>query len=53
MAMEYEVLETESPDVWLLRIFGDNLLCGKLRVGTTVKDDLVAKFIELGWTERT
>jgi hypothetical protein len=52
--MEYEVLASESPEYWLIRVFGgDNELCGKLRLDTATKDALVAKFVELGWTERT
>lgn len=51
--MEYEILTTENPDRWLIRVFGGTELCGKLRLDTATKDALVAKFDELGWTERT
>lgn len=53
MEMEYQTLPTEDPEMWLIRVFGGNELCGKLRLDTTTKDALVAKFVELGWTERT
>ena len=53
MEMEYQVDATESPDFWIVRIFGNNELCGKWRLETTVKDALTPKLDELGWTERT
>lgn len=39
--------------MWTIRVYLGDELCGKLRVSTATKDDLVTKFIELGWTERT
>lgn len=53
MSMEYEVVATEDPDVWMVRIYGDNDLCGKVRLETATKDLFKAKLDELGWTERT
>ena len=51
--MEYELIQTEEPDMWTLRVYRGTDLCGKLRLDTTTKDELVTKFGELGWTERT
>ena len=53
MVMEYEILETETFEVWNIRIYCDAELCGKLRLGTVEKDLFQAKLDELGWTERT
>ena len=53
MVMEYEVLSTEDPNYWLVRIYGNNELCGKWRLETAVKDAFTPKLDELGWTERT
>ena len=53
MDMEYQIMPTEDPTIWNIRVYGGNNLCGKLRLDTTTKDALVAKFVELGWTERT
>ena len=53
MEMEYQVDPTESPDFWIVRIFGNNELCGKWRLDTATKDALTPKLDELGWTERT
>jgi hypothetical protein len=51
--MEYCVMSTESPDYWVIRVYRGDTLCGKLRLDTNTKDAVVAKFVELGWTERT
>jgi len=51
--MEYELIPAETPEMWTIRVYLAHELCGKLRVSTTTKDDLVTKFGELGWTERT
>lgn len=51
--MEYMVYLTEDPEMWLVRLYNGPELCGKLRLDAATKDALVAKFVELGWTERT
>ena len=53
MEMSYEICETEDPDMWNIRFFCNNEICGKLRLGTVEKDALQPKLVELGWTERT
>lgn len=53
MIMEYEVMPTEKSTEWIIRVYGNNQLCGKLRLDTATKDSVTAKFDELGWTERT
>jgi len=53
MEMSYEILATEVPDMWNIRVFCNNELCGKVRLGTVEKDALQPKLDELGWVERT
>lgn len=53
MDMHYQVLSVEAPEEWIIRVYCGHLLCGKIRLDTTTKDELKAKLDELGWTERT
>lgn len=46
-------MPTENASHWVVRVYLGNNLCGKLRLDTDTKDAVVAKFVELGWTERT
>jgi hypothetical protein len=51
--MQYVVYVMENIDYWMVRIYSGAELCGKMRLDTATKDALVAKFVELGWTEMT
>ena len=53
MEMEYDIMATETDEVWNIRFFCNNEICGKLRLGTVEKDAFQPKLDELGWTERT
>lgn len=46
-------MQDASTGMWMIRVYRGSQLCGKLRFDTETKDAVVAKLVELGWTERS